>query len=315
MTKPELQIIKLLLLAVITIATVGVPVVFDVLGAPPKAQTETAQTPTQAVAGNRPEFDAASIKPSRAGSQGTYQRRQPGGLYTATNVNVRVLVASAYLDGFPPMTRLVLGGPGWIDSEHFDIEAKAEGDPSGDRENLMLQSLLADRFKLVVHHETRQLPVYALVLAKAGKTGPLLTPHSDDAKCADTASGKPLSPPGPGEAMPAYCGGFFMTAKPGDLRETGNKVTATMLAAQLVPSLDRTVVDRTGLSGDFDFTLEFAPDTGPGSQFRTNADASDPSAQQSIFTALQEQLGLKLESTTGPVDVLVIDHVEEPSAN
>ena len=101
----------------------------------------------------------------------------------------------------------------------------------------------------------------------------------------------------------------------GALQESGNKITMDMLAQFLGQSVDRTVVDRTGLSGVFDFTLEFAPDLGPGSQPGATASASDPSAPPSIFTALQEQLGLKLESQKGPVDVLVIDHVEQPTPN
>lgn len=101
----------------------------------------------------------------------------------------------------------------------------------------------------------------------------------------------------------------------GALRETGNRITMDMLVQFLGQSVDRTVVDRTGLGGVFDFTLEFAPELGPGSQPGATASASDPSAPPSIFTALQEQLGLKLESQKGPVDVLVIDHVEEPSPN
>jgi uncharacterized protein (TIGR03435 family) len=115
--------------------------------------------------------------------------------------------------------------------------------------------------------------------------------------------------------MPAYCGGFFMNPRPGDLRETGNKITMDMLGQFLRQSVDRTVVDRTGLSGVFDFTLEFAPELGPGSQPSTTASASDPSTLPAIFTALQEQLGLKLETQKGPVDVIVIDHVQEPSPN
>ena len=168
---------------------------------------------------------------------------------------------------------------------------------------------------MVTHHETRRLPIYALVLSKSGKTGPQLTPHSGDAKCTDASDGKALPQPGPGEAMPAYCGGFFMNPRPGGLRETGNKITMDMLGQFLSQSLDRMVVNRTGLSGAFDFTIEFAPDMGPGSQPGTTAGASDTSGPPSLFTALQEQLGLKLESQTAPVDVLVIDHVEEPSEN
>jgi uncharacterized protein (TIGR03435 family) len=106
-----------------------------------------------------------------------------------------------------------------------------------------------------------------------------------------------------------------MNPRPGDFRETGNKITMAMLAPFLGQSVDRTVVDRTGLTGVFDFTLEFAPELGPGSQPGSAASAPDPPVVPSLFTALQEQLGLKLESQTGPVDVLIIDHVEEPSPN
>ena len=208
----------------------------------------------------------------------------------------------------------MFGGPGWIDKQHFDIEARAEGNPSNEQERLMLQSLLEDRFKLMLHHETRQLPIYALVLSSPGKTGPQLIPHSSDAKCNDPVAEGPLSPPKPGEPMPAYCGGFFMNAQPGDLRETGNKITMDMLVSFLNQSVDRTV-NRTGLSGAFDFTLQFAPELGPGSQPGSGTSSPDPSAAPSLFTALQEQLGLKLESTRGPVDVVVIDNVQEPSPN
>jgi len=262
-----------------------------------------------------PKFDVASIKANKSGDEGKYLRRQPGGLYTTTNAPLRALIASAYLNEFPPKGRLIFGGPGWIDSERFDIEARADGKPGNEQERLMLQSLLEDRFKLVLHHETRRLPIYALVLSKPGKIGPQLTPHSGSAKCTEFEAGKGLVQPGPGEAMPAYCGGFFMNPRPGGLRETGNKITMDMLGQFLSQSVDRTVVNRTGLSGVFDFTLEFAPELGPASQSDSTANASDPSTPPSIFTALQEQLGLKLESQKGPVDALVIDHVEQPSEN
>jgi uncharacterized protein (TIGR03435 family) len=124
-----------------------------------------------------------------------------------------------------------------------------------------------------------------------------------------------LAQPRPDEAMPAYCGGFFMNPRPGDLRETGNKVTMEELSSYLLQSMDRKVVDRTGLEGVFDFNLEFAPERGPGAHPAGADSASEQSEAPSIFTALQEQLGLKLESTKGPIDVLVIDHIEEPSSN
>ena len=291
----------------------AVPLVMGVLIAPRLSAQPSAQAPASAE--GRPAFDAASIKPSTSGNQGTFLGGPAGEFYRATSVTARVLIATAYLDGFPPQTQLVLGGPGWIDSEHFDIEARAEASSDREQKRLMLQSLLEDRFKLVLHHETRQLSIYALVLSKPGKTGPQLTPHSGQAKCTDASAGQAPPQPGPGEAMPAFCGGFFMSAKPGELRETGNGVTVEMLGKQLIQFLDHTMVDRTGLTGLFDFTLEFAPQVGPGSRPAPDATASDPSSAPTIFVALQQQLGLKLEPRKGPVDMLVIDHVEEPSPN
>jgi hypothetical protein len=134
------------------------------VGAPAVSSKAAIEAPVQAqlpvVPADRPKFDAASIKPSKSAEQGTYLRRQPGGLYRAANVPLRALIASAYLNEFPPKGRLIFGGPSWIDSQHFDIEARAEGNPGKEQERLMVQSLLEDRFKLVLHHETRQLPIY-----------------------------------------------------------------------------------------------------------------------------------------------------------
>jgi uncharacterized protein (TIGR03435 family) len=308
-----LSVRKKFLLVTAGVAALAVPVAVGALTTPHLRDQTPAGQSSGAVA-YRPKFNVASIKPSKSGDQGTHLRFLPGGLYTAT-VPLRALIASAYLNEFPPKGRLIFGGPGWIDSELFDIEARAKGNPGIEQMHLMVQSLLEDRFKLVMHHETQQLPTYELVLAKAGKTGPQLTPHSGDAKCTDSASGKRLSQPGPGEAMPAYCNGFFMNPRPGDLRETGNNITMDKLGQFLSQSVDRMVVDRTGLNGAFDFALEFAPEFGPGSQPGVTATASDLSIPPSLFTALQEQLGLELKSTTSPVDVLVIDHAEKPSEN
>ena len=224
-----------------------------------RLRAQAPAVPPTSHASHKPAFEVASIKPSTS-DKGTYLRRQPGGLYRATEAPLRALIASAYLNEFPPKGERIFGGPGWIDSERFDIEAKAEGNPSPEQESLMVQSLLEDRFKLVMHREPRQLPIYALVLSKAGKTGPQLVKHSDSAKCTDPATGPP-PPPRPGEAMPAFCGGFFMIPGAGALRETGNRITMAMQVQFLTQSVDRTVVDRTGLGGLFDFALEFAPRT------------------------------------------------------
>src|SRR6266513_3032490 len=290
-----LSVRKKLLLVTAGVATLAVPVAVGGLTTPHLRNQTPAGQSSGAVA-YRPKFEVASIKPSKSGDQGTYLRTLPGGLYRAT-VPLRALIASSYLNEFPPKGRLIFGGPGWIDTELFDVEARAEGNPGTEQMHLMVQSLLEER--------------YELVLAKVGKTGPQLTPHSGEAKCTDTASGKLLSQPGPGEAMPAYCNGFFMNPRPGDLRGTGNNITMDKLGQFLSQFVDRMVVDRTGLKWAFDFALEFAPEFGPGSQPGVTATASDPSAPPSLFTALQEQLGLKLESTKSPVDVLVFDSVDK----
>jgi uncharacterized protein (TIGR03435 family) len=259
-------------------------------------------------------FEVASVKPNNwDGRMGG--GLQPGGHYTATNITLDRLIEIAYQTG----SHRLIAGPEWnhLLAEHFDIDAKAEGNPTQDKAPLLLQSLLANRFKLVMHHETRQQPVYALVLAKAGKMGPQLKPHSGDVKCIDLNVGTPPPPPKPGEPPPAVCGGFSISGAASNLRHTGNKVTMEMLAAHLSTFADRQVLDRTGLTGTYDVAFAFAFVFQPGVDPLASSAAvpTDPSGPLSIFTALQEQLGLKLESTTGPVDVHGIDHVEEPSAN
>ena len=299
-----------LFLATAGIAAMVLPVVAGVLTPPrlpPQAPASTA---------DMPKFEAASIKPNRSGDRSSGGNAQQPGRYTGTNITLRNLIANAYyLTPGQSVTR-IFGSPNWIDSAHFDIEAEAEGNPAADQKRLMLQSLLADRFQMVLHHEMRQLPVYALVVAKPGKTGPQLKPHSDEAKCIDFDPSAPPPPPKPGEALTAFCGGFNMFGRLPTVREVGNKITIDMLVAMLSNFVDRPVVDRTRLSGVFDATLEFAfAFQQGGGSVGTAMIPSDPSGPPSLFTALQEQLGLKLESTKGPVDVLVIDHVEQPSEN
>ncbi|HTZ75919.1 MAG TPA: M56 family metallopeptidase [Candidatus Aquilonibacter sp.] len=329
MTNPRIENLgpaRKLLLSALGIATVVAPIMFGIVNAPllhaqsssaadargdnaPNAEEKLTSAPPALA---RPTFEVASIKVNRTGSQATYIRPLPGGLFSASNASVRALIATAYLGEFPPKGELIFGGPAWIDSEHFDIDARAEGRDEHPQYSLMLQSLLENRFKLVVYHEIRQIPVYVLVVSKPAKTGPRLTRHSDKAKC---TAGKPLPQPSPTEAMPSYCGGFFINPRPGDLRETGNRITMDMLAQFLGESVDRKVLNRTGLTGSFDYSLEFAPALGPGFTPGDISNATDQSGPPSIFTALKEQLGLKLESQTAPVDVLVIDHIEQPTPN
>jgi uncharacterized protein (TIGR03435 family) len=294
------------------LAALAVLVAAVVLSAP-RLRSQQPAGQSQRGAAARPAFDAASVKANKSGDQNVQMMFQPGGRFIATNDPVRNIITTAY----QTKPQQMIAGPEWdrLLSEYFDIETKAAGNPSVEQMRLMLQSLLADRFKLAVHHESRRLPIYALVLSKAGRTGPQLTTHSDDTKCIDPTAGTQRPLPSPGEELPAYCGLFSILPIPGALHETGSRITMDRLVTLLSLYVDRAVVDRTGLTGVFDLTLEFAPPEGPASQPDATASAADPAAPPSIFAALQDQLGLRLEPQTGPVDVLVIDHVEEPSPN
>jgi uncharacterized protein (TIGR03435 family) len=269
----------------------------------------------------------------------------PGGRYTASGVTVKMLIQQAYdLKDYQ-----ISGGPSWISTERYDIVAKAET-PNITREQLrvLLQSLLAERFNLKIRRETKQLPIYALVVAK---NGPKLNKSETqpgagaDAKLPDlskvgdpgtapvikmggaggggvTASGGGAGVGGASGAvmvMSAGSGGkgaSMMRMGPGQLSAQGAPIsTLVMLLSQ---QLGRPVMDKTGLEGNFDFNLQYSPDEtqrglGVGGLDRPDmappADASGPS----IFTALQDQLGLKLESQKGPVEILVIEHIERPS--
>jgi uncharacterized protein (TIGR03435 family) len=280
-------------------------------------------------AGGKMAFDVASVKQNKSSDLphanfpiGNGAVMFPvGGLFSIGNIALRDIIAFAYKLTIPQTHTLMLGLPSWIDSERFDIEARAEGNPTKDEFRLMVQSVLADRFKMTIHRETRQLPVYWLVLSQAGKTGTQLKPHTDDTLCLDLSTGpKPIpaaTPPG-GVMPPLPCGGIAgfgaVPNAPGQLWMGARKVTMALLAAELSEfdsNVDRPVLDRSGLSGTFDLMLQWAPqprDLQPGG---FQPDPTGPT----FLEALKDQLGLKLESQTGPVDVLVIDHLEQPSEN
>jgi uncharacterized protein (TIGR03435 family) len=264
----------------------------------------------------KPAFEVASIKPSLAtnASSGQMVGRAPGGRLTATNVPLSFLIQNAYR--VRPFQ--VIGGPSWMTTDWWDIEARAEegtvppqpGPPDPnvpDAMSLRLQSLLEDRFKLQIHRETRELPVFELSMAKAGLKAKL---SNDQGPIRPPEPGTP--PPQPGGPMPR--GNISM--RPGGLRAAATSMTR--FAATLSQIVGRTVIDNTQLNALYDFELSWMPDVGqtvgpplpPGVQLPP-IDPSGPS----LVTALQEQLGLKLESSKGPVEVLVVDSVSKPTEN
>jgi uncharacterized protein (TIGR03435 family) len=273
-----------------------------------------AQTPSAA-----PQFEVASIKPNKAGPGPQRIGFQPGGRFVATNIPVRDLISIAYGQPQPLPNFQIIGGPGWITSERFDITAKAEGDPQPGPTGaptqmfLMLRSLLAERFKLVAHEEMRDQPIYALKVDRAdGKLGPQFHPAEVD--CAalrgTNRGGPPPGPPPPGKAP--VCG---MMLGPGRLMSGGTPIE--VLANALSRLVSRVVLDRTGLTGSYEATLEFTPDQSqlpPGGLGNLPPGIPAPPVDgPSLFTALKEQLGLKLESDHAPVRVLIVDNIEQPT--
>jgi uncharacterized protein (TIGR03435 family) len=257
--------------------------------------------PLLAQSAGQPVFEVASVKHNTSGEARWFGPViSPGGRYTFTNVALRQIVRSAYAEGQSSLLenfRLV-GGPDWLDADRFDIQAKAPGaSPTRAEYRAMMQTLLRDRFKVAVHWETRSLPMYALIMANAdGRLGPRF--HKTAIDCAPIFAGAAGPETQPGQMPP--CG----TIQSGPGRMTARGRTLDMLATDLSERVERPIENRTRLQGYFDADMEWTPTDVP-------ADSSGPS----IFTALQEQLGLKLESTRGPVRVLLIDHAEQPSAD
>jgi uncharacterized protein (TIGR03435 family) len=256
-------------------------------------------------------FEVTSVKPNKSGDGRVMLSMPPTGRYTATNVPLRLLVQNSY--GLQPFQ--LVGAPNWMTSDRFDIVAKAPDGFTPDQLRPMVRSLLADRFKLKAHVETREMPTYDLVLARPdGKLGPNLKPSKTDCKTmfANRRGGPPPAPPQPGQPM--ECG--FMIG--GGTMNAGG-MALTQLAQSLAQFVNRIVIDKTGLAGEYDFQLAYTPEgrgglpgIPGGPPPGVDAPAADPD-RPSLFTALQEQLGLKLDSQKGPVDVLVIDSVEQPT--
>jgi uncharacterized protein (TIGR03435 family) len=272
-------------------------------------------------------FEAASIKPNQScGGAGRGSGGAPSpGRVTLGCAELRDLILTAYgiyaSDAVPnprAFRMQVVGGTGWIDSDRYDIVAKAEGDPPGSKMyGPMLRALLEDRFKLKVHREAKEAPVYLLTIAKGGAK----LQSTKEGSCISEDINRARPRPAAGQPRPRVCGSQVT-----GLDDTFDLYGATMasLSIQLGIRLDRDVIDKTGIAGMFDIHLDVSrADVTPRflaggevgqAEPSTPVGATEPTGP-SIFTALQQQLGLKLESGQGLVEFLVIDHVEKPSGN
>lgn len=275
-------------------------------------------------AGVKMSFDVASVKRNVSSIPGLVNWNVPlfgddyppnGGLFRAKNFGVSNYIAFAYKLSVAQSGIVESELPKWATSNRFDVEARALAGVSKDQMRLMMQSLLAERFQLKAHFEKRETHIYALMLIKPGVTGPKLQPHSPDPPCAD-----PSSPSISGQSLvttpagfPARCGRPVALADSWNGTVGGRDVGMQMITEALAiapnnPPLDRPVVDQTGLAGRFDFVMKYWPQW-------NNSGQAPADLAPTLLEALKDQLGLKLQATTAPYDTLIVDHIEEPSAN
>jgi uncharacterized protein (TIGR03435 family) len=237
----------------------------------------------------QPAFEVASIKPNTSGDRFESVSPVTGGKFTARNVTVAWLLKTAYhVEPFQ-----IAGVPSWGNSERFDVLASAaDGNTTPDQIREMIQKLLADRFQVTLHRENREQPIYSLVV---GKNGPKLAKAKSDT-CATSTMENP-------------CGGFRIYKRS---QMWGNTVTVKQFAAELTYMMGRMVVDKTGIAGLYDLRVEWTPEhfgPEPGTEVKPDE------ANGTLFTAVQEQLGLRLQSEKAPVETLVVDRVSRPTAN
>ena len=275
-------------------------------------------TPSDA-SSDLPKYDVATIKPA-SGSDGRMMFMfMPGGI-NISGVPVQMLLREA----FNVEDDRIVSAPGWVKTNRYDVQAKVAPEDApkldkltSDQRRAMLLPLLVERFNLKYHHEMRELPSYALVVAKGGpkmKLSAIQDPPPGSRPPGDTAAAKPGDSPAPGAPPRRMMG---MTGR-GHVESQGSNTE--MLARILSSQLGRTVVDKTGLTANYDYTLQWTPDDAPPPKPGAEAgpqrnDSGNEDSGPSLFTAVQEQLGLKLEAEKGTVDVIVIDHIDTPSEN
>lgn len=260
-------------------------------------------------------FDVVSIKPNPSGSLIRSIGPQPGG-FGGLNVSARELIAYAYGISQNTSSIQIVGGPAWLDRERFDVDARLAVRLAPAQYAPLLQRMLTERFHLQMHREQRDLPVYALVASREDRSpapGMRANPVDCEARrAAARAAGGPPPLAGTGIAPPdrPVCA---LRITPGILR--GAAVTMPVLATYLGGVAGRLVIDKTGIPGTFDIDLEWTPDASPAPDTSRQDDRPPAPNGPSLFTALQEQLGLKLQSDAAPMDLVIIDRLERPEAN
>ena len=251
---------------------------------------------------NGPTFDVVSIKRATDLRNQRSIGDQPGGRFVLSGLAIAPVIRTAY----PADTSDLINAPDWVSNETYDLTAQAGHDVTRPEMEALLRTMLADRFKLAVHYEMQERPVYALVLARSdGRLGPNIR-RSDldcDAILASRRAGSKEPPPATSNGAPAC--GMSMRGTVGMEVMLGAR-PLSVLASSFGTSPGRVVIDKTGLKGNYDVTLTYMP--------QPTADAP-ADAPPNVFTALQEQLGLKLEADRAPLKVLVIDHIERPNEN
>ncbi|HUI76265.1 MAG TPA: TIGR03435 family protein [Bryobacteraceae bacterium] len=296
-----------------------------------------AQTPVspdwQTAAGVKMAFDVASVKPTKSPRLPNFplnngNAKTPGG-HLAASFSLGDYIQFAYKLEPSQWSAVRTQLPKWA-NDNYAIDAEAEGNPTKDQMRLMMQSLLADRFKLKVHFETREVPVLALVLVKPDKFGPRLIRHSEGPPCPDSFEMLKLPPPGtpppplpkPSDVWPPQCGTSALFMATSERTRIGSRNTSLALAAEDIylygsqfGELDRPVVDQTGLEGTFDFSLELPAGMSPFSLVPKQPNPDDDPKGTPFLNAVRQQLGLKLERSKGEVRTLIIDQVEPPSEN
>ena len=284
-------------------------------------------------AGSKMAFDVASVKENKSGVSASNMPTSnvpldaqnlygpTGGLFSATNFPLLEYMRFAY-KLTPEQDRALMSQVPWANTNRWDIEGRASDNPTKDQMRLMLQAVLADRFKLKLRFETRQLPVFAVVLNKPGKFGPQLRAHVDEPPCSAAPAGSSYPQRGIQSTVaggfPESCGQLLplRPSAAGDLRIGARDVPMAILAmlfSSPLTGVDRPVVDSTELKGNVDLIMEFTPQ-------RNGVPPPDAASQPAdtgttFLEAVKDQLGLKLEPTTGSVDTLVIDHIEQPTPN